>query len=55
MINVQSLQFKKGISAANFFYMDKFMMIASEKNLLLCKYYIDSDRNDVQRFVFFFF
>lgn len=52
MLDVKSadMQFKKPISAANFFYLDKFLLIGTEKQLLLCKYYIDTSKCDIQTY-----
>ena len=58
--NIQSLktsdnkvfEFKKEIATGNFFYLDKFIIIGTENSFLLCKYFIDSNKNDIQRQVF---
>ncbi len=60
LINIQSLktsdnkvfEFKKEIATGNFFYLDKFIIIGTENSFLLCKYFIDSNKNDIQRQVF---
>lgn len=37
------------IYSALFFYMDKFILISNGNSFLLCKYFIDMDKNDLQR------
>lgn len=49
--NECKFEFKKEIVAANFFYMDKFILIGNQNKFHLCKYSIDSNKNDVQRYL----
>ena len=46
-----SFEFKKEPTCAQFFYLDKFMLIGCDKSLLLCKYHIDTTKNEIQRYV----
>jgi len=43
--------FKKELVAGCFFYVDKFFLLGTENKLLLCKYFIDYNKNDVQRYL----
>ena len=42
---------KKEVVAGCFFYVDKFVLIGTENKFLLCKYYVDSKKHDVQRYI----
>lgn len=44
-----SYNIKKPVNAASFFYVDKFLLIGTDKNMFLCKYHIDNNKNDLQR------
>lgn len=44
-----TFNFRKPVNAASFFYLDKFILIGTDKNLFLCKYHIDTNKNDLQR------
>lgn len=44
-----SFNIRKPVNAASFFYLDKFLLLGTDKNLFLCKYHIDSNKNDLQR------
>jgi len=49
----KNIPFKKDITTANFFYLDKFVIIGTENSFYLCKYFIDQNKDDVQRFVIY--
>lgn len=43
--------FSKQVQSGQFYFMDKFLLLASGSFLLLYKYHIDATKNDVQRSV----
>lgn len=44
------IEFKREPTCAQFFYLDKFVLVGSDKSVLVCKYHIDTTRNDIQRY-----
>lgn len=46
----EKFEFKKEPTCAQFFYVDKFILIGCDKHLLLCKYHVDTSKNDIQRY-----
>lgn len=49
--SAEKIELKKEPSCAQFFYLDKFLLIGSDKNLFLCKYFIDTSKNEIQRYL----
>jgi len=43
--------FKKEIVGGCFFYVDKFFLLGIENKLLLCKYFVDTEKCDIQRYL----
>ncbi|XP_051946272.1 LOW QUALITY PROTEIN: WD repeat-containing protein 27 [Xyrauchen texanus] len=43
-------QFAKSIRSAQFYYLDKFLLLASGSNLLLYLYHLDTTRDDIKRY-----
>uniref|UniRef100_A0A673KD09 Uncharacterized protein n=1 Tax=Sinocyclocheilus rhinocerous TaxID=307959 RepID=A0A673KD09_9TELE len=43
-------QFAKPIRSAQFYYLDKFLLLASGSNLLLYLYHLDTTRDDIKRY-----
>ncbi|CAF0884268.1 unnamed protein product [Brachionus calyciflorus] len=46
-----SVNFKKEVNVCSFYYLDKFLLIGCDKSLYLCKYHIDNNKNDIQRYL----
>ena len=45
------MAFKKSTTAAMFYYMDNFLLIGSGSSIYLAKYFVDSNTNDIQRYI----
>lgn len=43
-------QFAKSIRSAQFYYLDKFLLLASGSNILLYLYHLDTTRDDIKRY-----
>jgi len=50
LFNFMLLQVTKPIRTAQFYYLDKFLLLASGSNLMLYLYHLDTTRDDIKRY-----